>query len=161
MWKRNSVEYCSSSKMRPRRLRLGRKRHLTFPARCLRAEATGLWWPRLLPVPGFCFPLLGGACRLCLIFCDSRAAKPSGTFPRQTSQPLICFFFLGQLPLLVPTKNLTHTCHGILHLPFSLCQNHAQKGALKKMSDFLISEATGSSPPICLNTHCWGANQWP
>lgn len=34
MWKRNSVEYCSSSKIRPRRLRLGRKTSLTFLVGC-------------------------------------------------------------------------------------------------------------------------------
>lgn len=129
-------------------------------------ESRSLWWLRLLPVPRYCLPLLGGACGLYLIFFDSRAAKPSGTFPRQTSQPLTCFF-LGQLPLLVPTKNLTHTCHGILHPPFSVCQNHTQKGTPKKaaelcgyiyeeflLSDFLLSEAAGSSPP-CMAQYTW------
>lgn len=60
MWKRNSVEYCSSSKIRPRRLRLGEEMNLTFSAKCLRLLLRS--------------PLLWGGVgtgQLCLILCDS------------------------------------------------------------------------------------------
>lgn len=99
MWKRNSVEYCSSSKMRPRRLRLGETDRPHSPPR-MPQRAGARPWPgtlgSMLPTPAFPgWP--SSSCRI--QFCCL-------TFKIIPNPVAIHLPYLGQEPLPAPTVNL-------------------------------------------------------